>query len=212
MSPGLTMERIYDTLKRQIMAGERRPGERLDPVRIAADLNASATPVRDALHRLMGERMVQAWPQDGFHVLVHSEPGLRDLYAWNFDLLSVVLKSAAAARGAGARRDGRAPAPIAGEDHAGDVAGLFHAIALASGNFEHRQAIANVNDRLHAVRRLEVQVVDDADAEIARIAAAWEAREVLALRRLLGGYHRRRIRAVPEIAALMRAAPDACGA
>ena len=62
MSPGQTTDRIYHLLKAQIMRGLKRPGERLDPVWLAADLSASATPVRDALHQLLGERMVEAWP------------------------------------------------------------------------------------------------------------------------------------------------------
>ena len=55
MSPGLTTERVYKVLKIQIMHGQRMPGERLDPARLASELNSSATPVRDALHRVLAQ-------------------------------------------------------------------------------------------------------------------------------------------------------------
>lgn len=207
MSPGHTTERVYITLKRRIMYGELVPGERLDPVRLAFDLGASATPVRDALHRLLGERMVQAWPQDGFHVLVHSEPGLRDLYSWNLELLSVILRSVGADRTASAG-DMRGIAAAAHDDHASEASGVFQAIASSSGNFEHRHAIANANDRLHAARRVEARVITGTATEIEEIVAAWDARASNDLRRLIGSYHRRRIRKIHRIAALLRPGLD----
>lgn len=210
MSPGLTTERIYDTLKRQIMHGDRSPGERLDPVKLAGELNASATPVREALHRLLGERMVQAWPQDGFHVPVHSEVDLRDLYAWNLDLLSVILRSALAAEGAS--ENAAIAMAVTHDDPTHAVGELFHAIASSSGNFEHRHAIANANDRLHAARRVEPRVMGAIDGEIDEIAAAWDTRAANDLRRLLGSYHRRRIRKIHRIAAFLRPVSSVVGA
>ena len=66
MSPGLTTERVYAVLKVQIMEGERAPGERLDPARLASELNPSARPVPDALNPLLGERRTRlALPGDG---------------------------------------------------------------------------------------------------------------------------------------------------
>ena len=48
------MERVYIELKARAMRGEFAPGERLDPAVLARNLEVSATPVRDALHRLSG--------------------------------------------------------------------------------------------------------------------------------------------------------------
>jgi len=211
MSPGLTTERVYDTLKRRIMYGELAPGERLDPVKLAVDLGASATPVRDALHRLLGERMVQAWPQDGFHVLVHSEVGLRDLYSWNLELLSVILRSVGTEKSASAGEAEAIAVAATHGDHAREASGAFQAMASSSGNFEHRHAIANANDRLHAARRVEPRVIIGVETEIEEIVAAWGARASSDLRRLIGSYHRRRIRKIHRIAALLRPAPDATG-
>src|SRR3546814_4258715 len=60
MSPGATMERVYIELKARAMRGEFAPGERLDPAVLARNLEVSATPVRDALHRLSGERIIDS--------------------------------------------------------------------------------------------------------------------------------------------------------
>ena len=79
MSPGATMERVYRVLKAQVMHGEFAPGERLDPSVLARDLGASPTPVRDALHRLSGERLVDSWHQEGLRQPIVGEGDLRDL-------------------------------------------------------------------------------------------------------------------------------------
>lgn len=211
MSPGLTMERVYDTLKRQIMEGAHAPGERLDPARLAIGLNVSATPVRDALHRLAGERLVQASPHEGFHALVHSEPGLRDLYGWSLDLLLLAIRT-------GVQRPARPPDALSsppardGADLVSASASLFEAIAASSRNLEHRQAIASVNARLHAARRTEPMLIDDGEAELASIDAAWRERALGDLRRALTLYHRRRMRLVADLVALLHAPVGVGGA
>src|SRR3546814_4967838 len=82
MSPGATMERVYIDLKVRIMTGAYPPGTRLDPRQLARAMDASATPVRDALHRLSGERIVDSWHQEGFRQPLLTEADLVDLYEW----------------------------------------------------------------------------------------------------------------------------------
>lgn len=195
MSPGLTMERVYDTLRQQIVSAALAPGTRLDPARLAHELNASATPVRDALHRLLGERLVDARAQEGFHVPVHSEASLRDLHAWSLDLLL------AATRPAIPPLFAAEPAEPASDS---DIAGLFETIAASSGNFEHRIAMHNLNARLHPARLVEVRIITDHDAERARLSEAWQAGHSVEIKRRLVAFHRRRIKLVPQIAAAMR--------
>ena len=60
MSAGTTMERVYLELKARIVAAELPPGTRLGPAELAKILDASPTPVRDALYRLSGERVVES--------------------------------------------------------------------------------------------------------------------------------------------------------
>ncbi|MGK4455738.1 GntR family transcriptional regulator, partial [Klebsiella pneumoniae] len=59
MNSGPTAERVHEALKRRIMGREFRPGDRLDPAVLAAPLSSSVTPVRDALHLLTGEGLVE---------------------------------------------------------------------------------------------------------------------------------------------------------
>lgn len=202
MSPGVTADRVYEALKRQILSGELKPGERLDPARLAGDLAASATPVRDALHQLLGERIIEARPHAGFSVRIETEAGLRDLYEWNADLLAAVLRRQSRAvrvRDAFDFEDG---------DIASTAATMFLAMAGTTGNHEHFSAMALACDRLCAARRAEALVLTDLDVELADMASAWQAGEEASLRRLAASYHRRRLAAVPAIAALLRPSFD----
>ncbi|SNS88002.1 transcriptional regulator, GntR family [Sphingomonas laterariae] len=200
MSPGMTMERIYEVLKAQILTGTLAAGRRLDPARLAPELHASTTPVRDALQRLVGERLVETWPHEGFHVPILTEPSLRDLYAWNLDVARLIL---------GTRRMPLIDPPPGRQIDGGAAdltAGFFLRIGLLSANFEHRHAIAGINDRLATARRIEPELFADHDSELAALDAALAARDRPTLQRELIRYHRRRIVAVPAITARLR--PD----
>jgi tetratricopeptide (TPR) repeat protein len=87
--PG-TFERVYAAIKEQLRRGLHRPGDRLEPALLSEQHNASVTPVRDALHRLTGERLVEAPRHEGFRVPVITEGTLRHLYAWHRDLLRLL--------------------------------------------------------------------------------------------------------------------------
>jgi len=58
MIPGATFERVHAGLRARLHAGRFVLGEPLEPQHLADELNASITPVRDALQRLVGERLV----------------------------------------------------------------------------------------------------------------------------------------------------------
>lgn len=151
MSPGATMERVYAELKMRIMVGEFAPGSRLDPAHLAADMATSTTPIRDALHRLAGERLVDSWHQEGFRQPIVSEADLRDLYAWMAALLNLALRAPLASP-----TTPDAPAIGAeGDDYPSRLARLFRSVALFSTNREVRHAIANIVERSHMFRELE---------------------------------------------------------
>src|SRR5438128_1521196 len=97
MSAGSTFERVYRALKDELLRGDHRPGDPLEPRHIGERLFASITPVRDALHRLAGERLIEASPHDGFRVPLMTEHGLRDLYRWQELLAQLCLRLAPAA-------------------------------------------------------------------------------------------------------------------
>lgn len=196
MNAGTTSERVYDALKAQILSRAFRPGDRLDPAVLSEPLNASVTPVRDALNTLRGEGLVEARTSEGFYLPQVDAPALRDLYRWNEEILRTAIRAwpphpvgASAALHAELPDD---PLPDA-------TAALFRAIGRRSPNFEHRRAIASANDRLQAIRWAEGKVLENTRQELEDIARGWETIAPTALRRLLSLYHRRRLRAADEI-------------
>ncbi len=194
MNSGVTAERVYAALKREIMSGAMRPGARLDPAVIAQDLMSSVTPVRDALHRLIGERLVESHSGEGFHLPHITEPNLEDLYAWNGEILALALRSGDRPVTALPERRDETEQPIAYE-----TAALFAHIASGSRNGEHRLAVDAAGDRLQLARRIEIRLFDDLRSELDGLRDAAAGGDIAELRKLLARYHRRRQRATAMI-------------
>lgn len=193
MNSGATAERVYDALRRRVMAHEFRPGDRLDPATLAAELVSSATPVRDALHRLTGEGLVETRLGGGFFLPALDQPLLTDLYAWSAQLVLLALRGWPRADQVVAVS--AAPeVPVA--EHTGMV---FAAIARQSTNSEHARAVARLNARLQAIRMVEPQVLGSVSEELAEWWPMLASGDRAALRGLCKAYHRRRIRAAGPI-------------
>lgn len=188
MNAAPVFDRVYAALKQQLRIGAMPPAARLDPAILAESLAASVTPVRDALHRLAGEQMVQT-TNDGFQAPTLSDLDLRDLYDWNYQLLLLALRTSLRTHADFLAR------PPADAHPAETAEQLFGAIANAAPNFEMRRAIAALGDRLHAIRRAEALVLPNLAEELADLLAA----DLRTLRTQLGRYHRRRIVAASEI-------------
>lgn len=208
MSPGPIFDRVYLALKEQLTGGGFAPGDHLEPAALGEELNSSITPVRDALHRLVGERIVEAPRNDGFRVPAPTEAELRNLYGWNRDLLDLGLRRRTpgaggaalyAARQVGAQSDPGAPAT---------AADLFRRIAHRSGNPEQEAAIENLNDRLAAIRSVEERLFGDLDEELDALRSLLAADDVAGLRRAISAYHRRRQRAAPDLLVAARLPPE----
>jgi DNA-binding GntR family transcriptional regulator len=61
-------EEVTQTLRRMIIHGELKPGDRLVEERLAGELGISRTPLREALHRLEQKRMLSKRAQGGYVV------------------------------------------------------------------------------------------------------------------------------------------------
>lgn len=195
MNAGGTSERVYDALKRRILGREFRPGDRLDPSALADTLASSVTPVRDALHLLTGEGLVETRPGGGFHLPLVDEPGLKDLFDWSADVLVLAIRTWPRASSGMRHASGSSGAGEAVEA----TARLFARIARRSTNAEHVRVVDAINARLHPVRTVEPHVLGGIDRELDAIAAALVAEERSVLRRLTTAYHRRRRRAAADL-------------
>jgi len=60
--------RVYNHLREQILQGEYKPHERLFETRISEEIGASRTPVREALHNLELEGLIECLPKVGYVV------------------------------------------------------------------------------------------------------------------------------------------------
>jgi len=188
MSPLQAMERSYSVVKHMLREGKFQPGFRLEANRLADELGVSMTPVRDVLHRLVGERLVEASSGDGFHVPRFTEAMLRDLYEWNSALAIM------AARTSKARDSGEAMPLDPSVGPADRVAMFFESLAADAPNHEIRAAVVCANDRLHAFRLIEKKVLNPVVGELEALAVP-DAGQPATIRR----YHVRRMKVVPAL-------------
>lgn len=200
MSPGATMERVYHLLKRQIMRGDFSPGERLEPRLLAYDVGTSASPVRDALHRLAGERLLESWHQEGFRQPILAEADVHDLYAWSATLLRLAL-------------DGVPPIPppqgepfggLRNGDYGAEVEALFRSIARLSDNRELRHAVMSAIERSHVTRPAELRVDPGCRDAVTAMDEDFRFGRWSALRSKITRFHRRRAQFAGRVVAELR--------
>jgi DNA-binding GntR family transcriptional regulator len=89
------VDHAFERIWRQLVTGERRPGERLSDVELAAQLGVSRTPVRQALHRLAQDELVRFDPRRGFSVRVFSAQDVHEMYDVRAALEGLALRLAA---------------------------------------------------------------------------------------------------------------------
>ena len=195
MNSGPTAERVYDAIKRKILERDFGPGERLDPAKLGDELHSSVTPVRDALHMLIGEHLVETRTSDGFHLPALDAPGLQDLYAWNNEILKLALRQTR-----GGTLD---PRPDKSMTSRPSIDRLFDHIGNTSANIEHHRCIVSLNDRLAAVRRFESHVLPNVEQEEDILAALVAADDSHGLSRAITAYHHRRSAVAPQAVRLL---------
>lgn len=196
MNAGVTSERVYDALKARLLGSDVLPGERLEPKKLASLLASSVTPVRDALHRLAGEQIVEMRAAEGFQLPLVTEPGLRDLYNWNHELLRLALRRWPA------RTPARYETAPDGTD-ADQARTLYGAIGAQSGSAELARQVEAASDRLAAARVAERHVAPSIAEELADLRAAIAGGEALPVARRVAAIHRRRLAQISAIVEAM---------
>ncbi|WP_062098380.1 GntR family transcriptional regulator [Caulobacter sp. CCH5-E12] len=197
-----TGERVYLAIKTFLLAeSDYRPGERVDIGDLSRRVGASASPVRAALHRMAGERLLVSHQGEGFSFPRLSEPALSDLYQWNAALLVNALR-AGPARALPPAPEIAVSAPLA------RLEALFAVLAAQSDNVEVEWAVAGVSDRLRRVRRAEIVLVPDFGDEVAELHRLFGDGDSGAIRTTMVAYHRRRLRLVPTLVRHMHGLAD----
>lgn len=72
-------EVVFLTLRRKILKGEMKPGERLMEISLANELGVSRTPIREAIRKLEHEGLVEMVPRRGAHVAGITRQELSDV-------------------------------------------------------------------------------------------------------------------------------------
>ena len=70
---------VFNTLRKAILTGELKPGERLMEIHLANRLGVSRTPIREAIRKLELEGLVIMMPRRGAEVAQITEKSLKDV-------------------------------------------------------------------------------------------------------------------------------------
>ncbi|TBU86942.1 GntR family transcriptional regulator [Phytopseudomonas dryadis] len=191
-----TRIRIYESIKAEVRSGAYSPGQPISPAMLAKHLSVSAIPIREALQRLVGERLVEMrQDHNGFLAPLVSEAGLRDLYQAQLVMLLWILEHGTLARLQSVK-------PPRAQDAAPGLAAieaLFAELADRAGSREMQWSLHNAIDRLHPVCLMKQEVADDWISACERLLEQWQRGDLTAFKDALLDYHRRRVELVPAL-------------
>jgi DNA-binding GntR family transcriptional regulator len=88
-------DKVYKTLRYDILTGKTPGGTHITESSIASRLNVSRTPVREALQRLTQEKLITSLPRAGYIIEDMSNDDIQDLFSARFDIEVLVVKKAA---------------------------------------------------------------------------------------------------------------------
>lgn len=196
-------EQTYRALKDAIMHGRFAPGAPLNTHAVAAEHEISVSPVRDAFHRLVGERLLESRPSGGFQIPFVTTESVRTLYLWHHSLLRMAFSHMAKA---GLHEGGDATSSFPEATGAGGIASaaseLFAGLGARSGNSELAIAIRAAGDRLHALRISEGLYKDRVE-ELQMLRVVFAKGALPGARKALETYLRWRLRHVDAILACL---------
>jgi DNA-binding GntR family transcriptional regulator len=84
----------YELLRQQIVEGKLRPGTRLQQNEIAEQFGLSRVPLREAIRKLEGERLVTVVPRKGVTVPDLTDDDITDLYVIRIELEPLAFRRA----------------------------------------------------------------------------------------------------------------------
>lgn len=87
-------EQVFERLEGEILSGKYQRGELLTEMRLVSDLGVSRTPVREALHRLEQEHLIQISPK-GILIVGVTQKDLEDIFAIRLRIEGLASREAA---------------------------------------------------------------------------------------------------------------------
>lgn len=186
MNAGATTERVLIALRQLLASREFKPGARLDPAMLAQQIGASATPLREALHRLTGEGLVENRAGGGFNLPFLDASSLKSSYEWSEQLLNLAIRHWPRRRGV------VLPPPPSAEiaSTAERTAALFLHIGRQSSNREHGWAITRLNARLHHVRLTEERVIERLEEDLLELTDVIHSQNRHLILQSISNYHK----------------------
>ena len=188
-------EQVYQKIKSDILLGLYPPGEKLDVNGLAIQYNVSRTPVRDALHVLQREDLVEILPRVGYFTSRITIKDIEDVFQ-----LRLIVETASAELAAVriSEEDLAYLERLSGRYVAGDVQSyrefraenreFHHRGALASGNRRLAQVVDGLLNQMQRMLVLRLDLRDNADemlAEHGRLLSALRACDSVAARELM---------------------------
>ncbi|MBB3941744.1 DNA-binding GntR family transcriptional regulator [Novosphingobium fluoreni] len=167
----------------------RQTTERLNINALAHKYEASATPVREALLRLVGEGLVDM-PGTGGFVLRQVDGAIaRDYYQFGLDLALACVRHA---------RGPHTPDLTASRLRY-PIDALLIAVASRAGNEAMHAAVARLNDQMHPIRTMEERRMTGLALEFDGLLRACAADDTTSLPRALRAYFQRRQKHIGRI-------------
>lgn len=153
-------DQVEDALRRQILSGLRRPGDRLNEVEIASEFGVSRGPVREAMQRLGRDGLVQIEPHKGSSVRSLEPEEITRLYEVRISLECTAARLAAARRTEDDIKRMRALLDSSSAEVNRDSDGphypthldLHELISVISGNDRLHRLVVQINQELRLVR------------------------------------------------------------
>jgi DNA-binding GntR family transcriptional regulator len=183
-----TSERVYLSLKVDILSS-RRTTDRLNINALAHKYEASATPVREALLRLVGEGLVDMPGTGGFVLRQVDGAFARDCYRFGLDLALACVRHA----------HGSHTPDLTSSRLRYPIDALLIALASRAGNEAMLAATARLNDQMHPIRMMEERRMTGLAVEFEGLLKACAAEEATSLPRALRAYYHRRQRQIGRI-------------
>jgi len=163
MSKSILRENAYGKILTAILDGRIAPGASLREVKLAADLNVSRTPVREALHKLAAEGFVAYEPHRGARLLDPAPAMIREVFQIREGLEAIAAREAATRIGEAALKALRAHFnTLRPRVRAGDLSdigdGIHDAMFEACGNARLVQLIGVLRGQIRWLQSVAVGI------------------------------------------------------